>query len=256
VQERRSVSNAFTIQIQVKTTARSSGPFFLIVRDPSGHIDSLQENKKYADDVGGEDVEHKFAVSVPIGENYYPVMRYKCVGDLRPVPIVRTAFVHCLVAARQPSHPLFYKQRVQTKVKVEGHYCRIALQISSNPNNVANLTDLTIVMGVPEEVRGETLLTQPAGGVWNEDKRSVIWCVSELGAGEKFQLQARFEMEDNLSFDPEVDKPKFPVLVRSQCLFAQLSEIELEVRDIPAVFPADVVMKLAKRFRLSHRERS
>jgi len=68
-------------------------------------------------------------------------------------------------------------------VKTDGGYCRVALQISSNPNNEANLTDLTIIMGVPDEVIGETLATQPAGGVWNESKRSVIWCVSELGDG-------------------------------------------------------------------------
>jgi Muniscin C-terminal mu homology domain len=141
-------------------------------------------------------------------------------------------------------------------VKVDGSFCRVALQISSNPNNEAPLTDLTIIMGVPEEVRGETLVTQPAGGVWNEGKRSVIWVVSELGDGEKFQLQARFEMENGMSFGSESEKPKFPVLVRCQCLFAQLSDIELEVRDIPDIFPAEVTMKIARRFRLSHRERS
>lgn len=145
-------------------------------------------------------------------------------------------------------------QRVQTRVKVDGEYCRVALQISSNPNNESSLTDLTIIMGVPDEVRGETLVTQPAGGVWNESKRSVIWCVSELGSGEKFQLQGHFEMDRRYSSNDE--KPKFPVLVRCQCLFAQLSDVELEVRELPDVFPADVAMKLARRFRLSHRERS
>jgi hypothetical protein len=137
---------------------------------------------------------------------------------------------------------------------VEGEYCRVALQISSNPNNEANLTDLTIIMGVPEELIGETLITQPAGGVWNEAKRSVIWCVSELGSGEKFQLQARFEADR--PFDPKDEKPKFPVLVRCQCLFAQLSGVELDVNDISDRYPADLTMKLARRFRLSHRERS
>jgi hypothetical protein len=130
----------------------------------------------------------------------------------------------------------------------------VALQISSNPNNEANLTDLTIIMGVPDELIGETLITQPAGGVWNESKRSVIWCVSELGSGEKFQLQARFESERPL--DPEEEKPRFPVLVRCQCLFAQLSSVEVDVKDIADRYPADVTMKLARRFRLSHRERS
>lgn len=133
---------------------------------------------------------------------------------------------------------------------MDGEFCRVALQISSNPNNEASLTDLTISMGVPDDVVGESLVTQPAGGVWEESKKSVIWCVSELGEGEKFQLQVRFEMaSDNPA-------PDFPVLVRAQCLFSQLSDIELEVTDIPDVYPADISVKLARRFRLAHRERS
>lgn len=139
-------------------------------------------------------------------------------------------------------------------MKVEGSFCRVALQISSNPNNQATLTDLTIIMGVSDDVRGESLVTQPAGGVWNEAKRSVIWCVSELGCGEKFQLQARFEVDDH--YDGSAEKPKFPVLVRCQCLFAQLSDVELEATEIAEKFPVEVAMKLARRFRLSHRERS
>jgi hypothetical protein len=149
-----------------------------------------------------------------------------------------------------------YTQRVQTRVKLDDTYCRVALQISSNPNNEAKLVDLTIIMGIPEDVLGESLATQPAGGVWNSGKRCVTWCVEELGEGEKFQLQARFTIDKNGKYDPSGEKPAFPVLVRCQCLFAQLSDVELEVRDIPDVAPADVTMKIARRFRLSHRERS
>lgn len=104
-------------------------------------------------------------------------------------------------------------------------------------------------------VRGESLTTSPPGGVWNASKRSVIWCVSELGGGEKFQLQARFEVEPDEDAGSQSEKPKFPVLVRCQCMYAQLSDVEVEVTDIPEEFPADVRMKLARRFRLSHRER-
>jgi len=144
---------------------------------------------------------------------------------------------------------------VQTRVKLDGEgFCRVALQISSNPNNEASLTDLTISMGVPDDVIGGSLVTQPSGGVWEASKKSVIWCVSELGEGEKFQLQARFEMVDATANSST--KPEFPVLVRAQCLFSQLSGIELEVTDIADVHPADIAVKLARRFRLAHRERS
>ena len=53
-----------------------------------------------------------------------------------------------------------YTQRVQTRVKLDDTYCRVALQISSNPNNEAKLVDLTIIMGIPEDVLGESLATQ------------------------------------------------------------------------------------------------
>jgi hypothetical protein len=148
-------------------------------------------------------------------------------------------------------------QRVQTRVKVDSGYCRVALQISSNPHNEGSLTDLTIIMGVANEIRGASLVTQPAGGVWNASKRSVIWCVSELGDGEKFQLQARFEMDpESTAAKDEQEIPKFPVLVRCQCMYAQLSDVEVAVRDIPELQPAEVAMKVARRFRLSHQERS
>jgi len=80
----------------VKTNARTPGPFFLHVRDPSGHVDALQENKKFAEDVTASfpadaAIDHMFAVSIPKGDNYFPVLRYKCGGDLRPVPIVSNA---------------------------------------------------------------------------------------------------------------------------------------------------------------------
>ena len=136
---------------------------------------------------------------------------------------------------------------------MDSGFCRVALQISSNPNNDASLSDLTIVMGVPDNVRGETLSTQPAGGIWDKAKSTVVWCVSELGSGEKFQLQARFEMGTD---EPPVNDLNFPVLVRCQCLHAQLSDIELEVSDNPVEFPAEVAMKVARRYRLSHREKN
>ena len=138
-------------------------------------------------------------------------------------------------------------------MKVDGAGCRVALQISSNPNNSAVLTDLTIIMNAPDLVVGESLLTQPAGGVWDASKRSVIWCVSELGGGEKFQLQAAFDTTDKTASSEDLS---FPVMVRCQCLFSQLSDIELEVQDIPELAPAELSMKIARRFRLSHREKS
>lgn len=120
-------------------------------------------------------------------------------------------------------------------------------------------------MGVPiGAVNGESLVTQPAGGVYDAAKSSVIWCVSELGCGEKFQLQARFDMKptDRGKSSPE-DDLSFPVLVRCQCVHVQLSGVGFEVRpstngnnNNASPPPADMIMKIASRFRLSHREKN
>ena len=76
-------------------------PFSLLVRDPSRHIRLIQENKRYADNmsdelVGGNSddagVDFKYTVSVPSVDDYFPVMRYKCSTELRPVPIVSSSF--------------------------------------------------------------------------------------------------------------------------------------------------------------------
>ncbi len=108
-------------------------------------------------------------------------------------------------------------------------------------------------MSVPEGVRGDSLQCNPAGGVWNESKRVVLWCVSELGCGEKFQLQSIFEVEDEALNSEEDPALSFPVLARCQCSGGQLSDVALEVADV-ATFPAEVSKNVVRRFRVSHKE--
>ena len=85
------------VQVQVRSDSQQKTPFFLLLRDPSRHIRMIQENRRYADDMTealsdqNEDdigVDYKFTISVPRADNYFPVMRYKCSNELRPVPIV------------------------------------------------------------------------------------------------------------------------------------------------------------------------
>lgn len=83
------------VQVQVRASSQTA-PFYLLLRDPTEQVDSFQENRKFADDVSSailaeDDADRKYTISVPNGDNYFPVVRYKCVEDLRPVPIVRIA---------------------------------------------------------------------------------------------------------------------------------------------------------------------
>lgn len=112
-------------------------------------------------------------------------------------------------------------------------------------------------MPVPQSVRGETLVTSPSGGIWNAEKRSVLWRVAELGDGEKFQLQAQFETfseEECNSLGFDTSPLSFPVLVRCQCVHRQLSEINVKAYETSMEFLAEIPMKFSRRFRLSHRE--
>ena len=148
---------------------------------------------------------------------------------------------------------------MQSRVRTQGKHCRIALQISSNPQNPSDLVHLTIIMGVPLGVDGESLRCNPPGGVWNEKKRVVLWCVSELGRGEKFQLQSIFQIEEENAEDGGEEKElEFPVLARCQCSGAQLSDVELEVSEASSdLFPAStgrVSKTVVQRFRVSHKE--
>jgi hypothetical protein len=73
-----------------------SVPFSLIIRDPANQIEALSENKKIVQDVShtvsqreeSEYVRNKYIVNVPKFDTYFAIMKYQCVGELRPVPIV------------------------------------------------------------------------------------------------------------------------------------------------------------------------
>jgi len=233
------------IQAQIKSDSSSptayNAPFALTLTDASCHIRTVLENNRYADDISNElmaptdtndetnNVRYKYAVTLPEINHYFPIVKYKCSDDLLPVPI-----------------------RIESKVRVTNNHCRVALQIMSNPSNEGDLTEITILMAVPTAVHGGTLSTQPPGGVWNKEKGSVIWCVTELGPGQKFQLQAQFDLVDQL-VDGVDELPQFPVLIRCQSMYTQLSNIVVDVCEFGNT--TDVSMKLARRFRLSHREK-
>ena len=96
------------VQVQVRSNVDQGVPFSLLIRDPSKHIQSIQENKKYADSMvvdtlasnhhRGMKSDYMFTVSVPKADDYFPVMRYKCGNELKPVPIVSSVpYLHFFV---------------------------------------------------------------------------------------------------------------------------------------------------------------
>lgn len=107
---------------------------------------------------------------------------------------------------------------------------------------------------IPPNVIGQSVSTQPVGGIYDQDKNCVVWCVSQLGAGEKFQLHAKFKLEK--SFEEKLGQsPSFPVLVRCQSFFTHFSRVAIDCEDESNSFPADLKTKIARRFRVAHKER-
>jgi hypothetical protein len=223
-----------TVQVQLKSESTAFVPFSVLVRDSMGHIEKLEENTELVNDISkeltkNEDWEYKFIVTLPKPDVYFPILKYKCTTKVSPIPL-----------------------RVQSKVRCTNKKTRVALQISSNPSNTRKLSELTIIMSVPDKVLGGSVSTQPEGGVWSEEDRSVVWSVKELGVGEKFQLQAQFSVVKG--FDENSEKLYFPVMVRCHSMATQLSDIHFQCSDVPKGFPADVSMSFANRFRISQRE--
>lgn len=223
-----------TVQVQLKSESTAFVPFSVLVKDNSGHILKLEENVDIVSDISNQlkksdEWGYKFIVTIPKPDIYYPILKYKCTQKVAPIPL-----------------------RVQSKVRHTSKKCRVALQISSNPSNPKKLNEFTIVMSVPEIVIGESVTTQPEGGVWSDTERNVVWQVKELGIGEKFQLQAQFVLTKD--FTEESGKLSFPVMVRCHSMSAQLSDIHFLCSDVPKSFPADVTMTFASRFRILQRE--
>jgi hypothetical protein len=165
-----------------------------------------------------------------------------------------------------------YPQRVQSRVRFQANTkdnsrrCKVALQISANPENKGTLTGMEILVSVPPSMNGETATTNPPAARWNAPKRCLEWAREELPPGSKFQIQALFAVPPSTSTTtgtgnaaPQQDQtpPEFPILVRCHCMYAQLSDIDVRLRssDNGEDPPIDITMKIARRFRISHREK-
>ena len=81
------------------------------------------------------------------------------------------------------------QQRVQSKIRQDVNVCRVALQISSNPMNQTDLTDLIIFMTVPPTMKGQTMRTLPAGGNWNDAQRNVSFGIGKYSMKQYSKLE-------------------------------------------------------------------
>lgn len=170
------------------------------------------------------------------------ILSYTCPKMLSPVPIV-----------------------VQNKVRMTGKFCRVAIQIRSNPSNESNLSNIFVLMAVPTCVNGETVKMSRRGGIWDPMKRLIVWkllvssgnnndnsnnkdssssdVITSLGIGQTIELQTQFEVLKNMQ---DIMKSEgraainFPVVVRCNSTQGQLSSIKVNaVMDNGAEIPED-----------------
>jgi hypothetical protein len=135
----------------------------LYLRDASMHIASMQENKNsptiyQIHSVHNEDADPKF--TAPSSRNQKVTSRCCDTSVFLICGLFRSCCSRNHLSSRFDLYrflpPLLVGHILACSNKSENgrSLCRVALQISSNPNNEASLTDLTISMGVPDEVIG------------------------------------------------------------------------------------------------------
>ena len=148
---------------------------------------------------------------------------------------------------------------MQSKVKVAGKLCRVAIKIRSNPANKYDLSNVAIMMAVPPDLDGETVKMSKRGGIWDKMKRTIAWSAKSIKPGEtkELQIQMQFESErDDGSDNSNDNAPSFPVLLRFDTKNTVLSSVHVDLGDPSAdefVFE-EYAMKLIKSFRVMHRK--
>eukprot|EP00593_Proboscia_inermis_P012602 CAMPEP_0171321834 /NCGR_PEP_ID=MMETSP0816-20121228/114593_1 /TAXON_ID=420281 /ORGANISM="Proboscia inermis, Strain CCAP1064/1" /LENGTH=265 /DNA_ID=CAMNT_0011820185 /DNA_START=3 /DNA_END=800 /DNA_ORIENTATION=+ len=191
-------------------------PFLLNITDSSHQIKSIEENDDlvtdFTKDINAQSNQRVHHVLIPQHQDdvFLNVANYETNMKL-------------------PSPPV----RVQTKVQVASKFCRVGINIKADKMNESNLTDLSVLMAVPNAVKGDTVKMSRRGGIWDSLKRMLVWNVKELKIGAELGLQAQFEIILNSGGDDNgiIDTSAlcFPVLLRCSSLQGQLSGLDIDL---------------------------
>lgn len=153
---------------------------------------------------------------------------------------------------------------VQSKTAVKSTTCRTSVQIRSNLSNKGDISNLVIIIAIPNTLRGETVhVTRGKQGVWDATKRIVTWKVGNLPHGESYLVSAAAEvssavanlMNEGLNDATSVIREKVhcPVLVRCSSEVDKVSDIRLSVMPLPDVPSSIARVDHVTSYRLLHR---
>jgi len=129
---------------------------------------------------------------------------------------------------------------VKTKVRAfhDIQKVRVGIKIRSNPANTVSMTRLAVIMAVPPDVNGETVLMSKEGGVWDSMKRLIAWSLEPLEPGHVIEVQCQLDF-----MVPSQDKnrptPRFPVLIRCDAIDEQFSNVDISGIHDPTIQDTD-----------------
>jgi len=81
------------VQLQMRSQSTAFVPFVVRVFDKEEHIETIEENEQYANNLSNErrpedEWTNKFIVTLPKADSYYPILKYTCSNKVIPVPLV------------------------------------------------------------------------------------------------------------------------------------------------------------------------
>lgn len=223
------------VEGSIHVRAPRGSPFTLAITDANGHIEILQEDPTFCIRRRTNVPNPTILLTVALPSDSAKKLRiasYLCTNVVRPIPFL-----------------------VKSKVLVEGTRCRVGVKIRSNPTNRQSLTQISILMAVPPDIRGETVKLTRRGGVWDEMKRVVAWPAESLSPGDLIEIQAQFNFVDMNRNTNQVQKqadPTFPILVRCEGTNDQFSDVQLGTDESDDVH-TPVKMSLTRSVLILHR---
>lgn len=120
--------------------------------------------------------------------------------------------------------------------------------------NDCPLSNGTILLAIPPDVRGESVRTSREKSVWDSMKRVVSWPLAPMEPGQLLEVQAQFEFERPRTPDgAAVATPKFPVLVRCDAKDEQFSNLQVNANVNDNQF-RPIKLKVSRSVRILHRK--
>ena len=97
------------VQLQMRSQSTAFVPFVVRVFDKEEHIETIEENKQYANNLSQDkrpedEWTNKFIVTLPKADSYYPILKYTCSNKVIPVPLVSSDEALLYLKDEYPTH--------------------------------------------------------------------------------------------------------------------------------------------------------